>query len=207
MARTRSIHAHEEVLRATLRLIAERGVDVTSVDAIAEASGVSKATIYKHWRTKEELCLEAISKVDCEVPAPNSADPRSDLVELLRHFAQAREPENLGQLWSRIVGYASGKPAFMSALRACFDEPRRAQASRLVMRAIFQGQLRDDLDVDIAPDMLFGPIMHRRFSDSRVPPDLPEEVVAAFWRANAPVPPQSTSKPLKKTRRRAATKS
>ena len=188
------MRAHDAVLKATLRLIADRGIDVTSVDAIAEASGVSKATIYKHWRTKEELCLEAIGRVDGQVPVFDSADPRSDLVELLRHFAQARQPENVGTLWSRIVGYASGNPAFGSALRARFDEPRRAQASRLVRRAIFQGQLRGDLDVDIAPDILFGPILHRRFSTSNLPADLPEKVVEAFWKANAPGPARSSPK-------------
>ena len=48
MPRTRSADAHRKVLDAALELFAERGIDATSMDAIAEASGVSKATIYKH---------------------------------------------------------------------------------------------------------------------------------------------------------------
>ena len=147
---------------------------------------MSKATIYKHWRTKEELCLEALSKVDGQPPVFDSDDPRSDLVELLRYIAQARKPETLGKLWTRIVGYAVGNPAFGNALRARYDEPRNAQVTRLVTRAIFQGQLRPDLDISVAPDMLFGPIMNRRLANSVVPPDLPEKIVDAYWKANAP---------------------
>lgn len=184
MSRSRSVRAHDEVLKAALRLITDRGIEVTSVDAIAEASRVSKATIYRHWRTKEEICLEALSKIDGDFPVFDSDDPRADLVELLKHIAFARKPETLGKLWPRIVGYASGNPAFGNALRARFDEPRHAQISRLVTRAIFQGQLRRDLDLHSAPDMLLGPVMYRRLQNSIVPPDLPEKIVEAYWKAN-----------------------
>ena len=49
------------MLDAALELLAERGVDGTSMDAIAERSGVSKATIYKHWSDKEALFLEVMA--------------------------------------------------------------------------------------------------------------------------------------------------
>ena len=49
MARTPSKEAHEKVLKAVLPLIGERGVEGTSMDSIAAAAGVSKATVYKHW--------------------------------------------------------------------------------------------------------------------------------------------------------------
>lgn len=186
MARTRSVRAHREVLKAALGLITEHGIDLTSVDAIADASGVSKATIYKHWRTKEELCLEAIGTVKCELPAFDSADPRSDLIGLLRYFAQVRQSEIVQKLWPRIIGHAAGNPAFGIALRARFDQPRRSQVGSLVKKAILLGQLRADLDIDAAPDMLFGPIMYRLFSYASVPHALPEKIVDAYWKANAP---------------------
>src|SRR6516164_2146178 len=53
MARSRSTEAHDKVLRAALGLFGERGIDATSMDAIAQASGVSKATIYNHWADEE----------------------------------------------------------------------------------------------------------------------------------------------------------
>ena len=50
MARPRSVKAHKQVLDAAVQLFSERGIDATSMDAIAELSGVSKATIYMHWQ-------------------------------------------------------------------------------------------------------------------------------------------------------------
>ena len=64
MPRSRSTRAHQQVLDAALKLFARRGIDPTSMDAIAAASGVSKATIYKHWRDKDALCLEALACMD-----------------------------------------------------------------------------------------------------------------------------------------------
>ena len=50
-------------LRAALDLFGERGIDATSMDAIAQASGVSKATIYNHWADKEALLMEVMLMV------------------------------------------------------------------------------------------------------------------------------------------------
>ena len=183
MARTRSIRAHEDVLNATLELIAARGIDATSMDGIAEASGVSKATIYKYWPTKEAVCLEALGSVDGELPDFDSGDARADLIDLLRHISQKRNPDLAAKLWPRVIGHAAGDPAFGAALKARFDEPRRAQVKRLITHAIEQQQLHADVDIDLAMDLLVGPVMHRCFCNTVVPSDLPERVVGAFWRA------------------------
>ncbi len=60
MARTPSAAAHEKVIEAAIQLIGERGIEGTSMDAIAQVSGVSKATVYKHWKDKETLCIDVI---------------------------------------------------------------------------------------------------------------------------------------------------
>ncbi len=57
MSRGLSEKAHQKVLQSAAELFADRGIDGTSMDAIANASGVSKATIYKHWADKEALCM------------------------------------------------------------------------------------------------------------------------------------------------------
>ena len=64
MARTRSASAHEKVIWAAAELFAERGVDGASMDAIAEESTVSKATIYKHWADKNALLLEVLEQIN-----------------------------------------------------------------------------------------------------------------------------------------------
>jgi len=186
MARPRSAHAHEEVLKATLKLIGERGIDATSVDAIADVSGVSKATIYKHWDTKESLCLEAIGRVCGKLPVFDSGNPRIDLTELVRYVSHGPETKALRKIWPRVLSHAMGNLAFARGLRARFDEPRRVEVSRILNAAAARGHLRSKIDVDLALDLLFGPVIHRYFANIPMAPDLPNHVVDAFWRMHAP---------------------
>ena len=83
MPRVRSARAHEQVLSAAQELFSERGIDGASMDAIAEASGVSKATIYKHWPDKDALCLEVLYRLKNQIPIFETDDLRADLTALL----------------------------------------------------------------------------------------------------------------------------
>ncbi len=185
MARPRSAQAHEKVLKAALALVGEHGIEGTSMDAIARLSGVSKATVYKHWASKEELCLEAICHLSGDIPVFDSGDPRKDIISFLRHLAHMQKPETLGRIWPRIIGYAASNPEFAKAWRDHSMEPRRAALNRLLQQAILQGELRRGIDPDLAMDLLIGPVMHRRFMNTTVPAKVPEYVVDAFWRAYA----------------------
>jgi hypothetical protein len=120
------------------------------------------------------------------LPVFASGNARTDAIELLRHLARLRKPE-MGQIWPRIVGYAASNPEFGKAWRAQLMEPRRAALTRVLQEAVAQGALRADLDADLSMDLLIGPVMHRRFMNADVPPDIPERVVDAFWRAHAPL--------------------
>ena len=99
MTRGLSQYAHEKVLATAAELFAERGIDATSVDSIAAASRVSKATIYKHWVDKEALCLEVmvhVHRLDEGPPEIDSGDLKADLIAYLTGCT-AEEAESLAQ--------------------------------------------------------------------------------------------------------------
>lgn len=183
MSRTPSKEAHEKVLNAAVELISQRGVENTSMDAIAAESGVSKATVYKHWPGKDALLLDVVQQYSARDPEIETADPKADLIEYLRQMAQHRKPEQLIRIWPMIIGYAFGKPDFGEALRQKAFDPRRQRIQKLLERAVKKGILRRGINYDFALAMLLGPIMHWRFADARhVPDDLAERVVDYFWK-------------------------
>ncbi len=165
----------------------DRGIEGTSVDEIAQVSGVSKATIYKHWTSKDNLCIEAIGRLKCDLPVFDSGNPRADATELLRHLAQTKKPEALSRIWPRVIGYAANNPEFAKAFRARIGDGPRTRLSGLLQAAADKGDLRGGLDVEIALDVLLGPILYLRFMQAPVPPELPEYVIGAFWRLNSPL--------------------
>src|ERR1700749_1250197 len=96
MARPRSAQAHKKVLMAAVELFSKRGIDAASMDAIAEASGVSKATIYKHWHDKDALALEALGLLfgfQEEPPQFDSGNLRPDFIDVLSYQPQRPRQE------------------------------------------------------------------------------------------------------------------
>jgi AcrR family transcriptional regulator len=188
VARPPSTAAHEAVLTTALKLMSDRGIEGTSVDEIAQVSGVSKATIYKHWSSKDVLCVEAISRLKCDLPVFDSGHPRADAADLLRHLAQTKKPEALSKIWPRVIGYAASNPEFAKVFRARLANGQRVQLAALLQSAIDKGELRAGLDMEMALDVLLGPILYLRFLQAPVPPDLPQYVIDSFWRLNATGP-------------------
>lgn len=54
----------EHLIDTAIDLFAERGFHATGIDTILERSGVSKKTLYRHFRSKDELILAALKKYD-----------------------------------------------------------------------------------------------------------------------------------------------
>jgi AcrR family transcriptional regulator len=191
MSRPRSLRAHNRVLEATLKLFAERGIDRTSMDAVAEASGVSKATIYKHWPRKDALALEVLARLhglDDQPPAPDSDDLRADLVAALSLRQGKRRWMMHDRMLPHFMAYAARNPAFGQAWRARVMEPPRRRLAQLLQRGIAKGQLPADLDLDLAVALMIGPMMYSHVLKTmkrKVPGDMPQCVVEAFWKAHA----------------------
>src|SRR6202142_4666186 len=82
--RPRSEKARDAILAAAAELLLARGLGAVSMDAVAEQAGVSKATIYRWWPTKETLALDALYHEWSAVPAPrDTGSLRGDLLSLL----------------------------------------------------------------------------------------------------------------------------
>jgi AcrR family transcriptional regulator len=200
MARTRSATAHEKVIWAAAELFAERGMEGASMDAIAEASTVSKATIYKHWADKDALLLEVMEAINGlkTRPAFDSGDIRKDMTDVLAY----RPPEHAelrARMLPHFMAYSAKHVEFGAIWRKRVMDPPRRELTRLLSAAAKSMQL-EVVDLDLALAQLIGPIMYwyvflRRSDES--PRDLAESVVDAFWRAFAPPapPPLSSSFP------------
>jgi AcrR family transcriptional regulator len=186
VARTPSVAAHDKVLEAAAELIGERGIEGASMDAIAQLSGVSKATVYKHWKDKEALCIDMVGKLRTLPPEFRSGDSRRDLIGLLKHLSKENKPDRLMKIWPRIIGYAIANPKFARALQEHSFGPRRAQISRILAEAAMRGELPDGIEPNFAMDLLVGPIMHRRLTTGKVPAGLAKQVVDRFWRSWGP---------------------
>jgi AcrR family transcriptional regulator len=187
MPRTLSVSAHHKAIRATLKLVAKHGVDGTSMDAIAASSGVSKATIYKHWSDKEKLLLEVMATVAGLKSRPifNSGETRTDMIAVLAyHPKQNRAVRE--RLLPHFVAYSARNMEFGNAWRSMAMEPPRRELTSLINQGIDRGEFRPGLDLDFCLTLLLGPLLYWHvFLRKSVedPAKLAECVVDVFWRA------------------------
>jgi AcrR family transcriptional regulator len=161
--RPRSEKSQRAILTAASDLLHERPLSEISMDAVAERAGASKATIYRWWPSKELLALDAMFS-DWASPQPADIDNgnlRDDLRALLMQWVQRLGTAPFGRVVAALTVELHSDPAFHEAYYTRFLEPRRAPGRAAFERAIERGEIAADTDVELALDMLYGPIYHR----------------------------------------------
>ena len=157
--RPRSAASHEAILRATLELLGEKGFSGMSMDAVAARAGVSKATIYRRWKSKEELVGELLDVLGDVVEVADTGDPFEDLMITSRGAAERGEAAS--RLISALQGEAAVNPEFEKLFREKLLERRRDQLRTFIRNAIAAGHIREDADVEFLADVMFGTVVMR----------------------------------------------
>jgi AcrR family transcriptional regulator len=187
--RPRSEKARSAILAAAAELLLERGLMAVSMDAVAARAGVSKATIYRWWPTKESLALDVLYHEWASVPAArDTGSLRGDLLSLLLPWARLVVSRPYGRMIAALLTETQTDPAFAREYGARFVEPRRDQARAVFRRAIERGEIPADTKIELALDLLYGPIYHR-LMQGHAPPDDPfvRDVIDTVLRGIAPI--------------------
>jgi rhodanese-related sulfurtransferase len=161
--RPRSERAHKAILEAAGELLLQFGLDAVGMDAIATRAGVSKATIYRWWPTKESLALDAIHN-EWTAAHPQSAGSgslRVDLYSLLRPWIRLLNDRPYGRVLAAILAKVQTDAQFAEEYRTRFLERRRQRAREIMQHAIESGEIAAGTNVELALDLLYGPVYHR----------------------------------------------
>lgn len=184
--RPRSEKARKAILAAAGELVLEHGLGGVTMDAVAERAGVSKATIYRWWPSKERLALDALYTAWSDDPqrARDTGSLRGDLLALIRPWVRLLSSRPWGRVMAALIAHVQDDPAFAEEYRARFVEPRRDQARAIFVRAISRGEVATGTNVEVALDLLYGPVYHRllhghRPLNDRFARELVDGVVAA----------------------------
>jgi len=163
MARPRSTEAHDKVVQTALALFGERGIEATSMDSIARASGVSKATIYNHWENKEALLLEVmlhVNGLNREPEDVDTGDLERDLAIVLNRKPPGEFEEARTRMMPTLIAYSAVHAEFGQAWRHRVLEPPRQSLKHILKRGIERGLLTATLDMDLAMALLLGPVLY-----------------------------------------------
>jgi AcrR family transcriptional regulator len=186
--RPRRAAARKAIVDATLELLAERGFQGATVDAIASRAGVGRNTIYRRWPAKEELIADALHELTAELDTQKDGDLYSLLLEWVRDFARVFSDPLFGRILPAVLGELQNDPVFARVYAERVVRPRRDALVGLLTAALERGELRPGVDVDQIADLLAGaPFV--RLLPLGLPPvtdRYAEELLDTIWRGIAP---------------------
>jgi AcrR family transcriptional regulator len=159
--RPRDEAVRRRILKAALGLMDEVAFAQVTAEAIAERAGASKATVYRWWPNKAAVVIEAFREaIAPELPLRDTGSLRGDLTTQVRNFARILSGRGGRMLRSFIVA-ARSDPDVAAAFRSIWSDPRRAEAKEMLRQKQTNGQLRNDADLDLVLDSLYGPLYYR----------------------------------------------
>lgn len=161
--RPRDQVAHDDILEAALTLLDEQCYSELTIEKIAARAGCGKPTIYRRWKTKADIVLEAYAARAAQTlpPIMPSGDALHDLKVLLaRVFNVAKDPLNLRAVRC-FVSESQFDEAFRKRFYELFLSKRRDVFRAILQTGIESGQLRADLELDVAVDMIHGLLLYR----------------------------------------------
>lgn len=161
-ATPRGSRTEAAILAATRELLSKGGVRQLTVEGVAARAGVAKTTIYRRWRSKDELALAVlIDMVQTIVAVPELADTRAELIALLQGAVRILGKTLMGSVMQGLVSELSTDSDLARAFREQVVALRLGEVDRLIQRGVARGEIRPGVDVSLTHDLLFGPVYYR----------------------------------------------
>jgi AcrR family transcriptional regulator len=171
--RPRSLEADRAILDAIVELLLEGGYQEVTIEGVAARAGVAKTTIYRRWTTKAAMVVEAIQEAGKDCPVEGARSGAETLGGSLERMIQALSDSRAAKIISGLAAEMPHNEELAKAVREGLMKPNRAALTGLLEQGIASGELRAGMDVEVAADLLVGPLFFRLlFSGAPVLPEL-----------------------------------
>ena len=185
--RPRSSATEAVILAATRELLEEGGVRRLTIEGVAARAGVAKTTVYRRWRSRDELALAVLIRMVQDFgPVPDLGDTHAELVAVVDDAVRILGSTMMGAVMKGLVSELAVDPDLGRQFQELVVGVRQAEVKRLVDRGVKRGDLRPGIHPPHLHEMLFGPIYYRLLlSGKPLDDDLAERIVSAVLPAFA----------------------
>ena len=184
--RPRSDRVHRAILDATRELLIEDGFAALRLEHVAARAGVGKATIYRRWASKEALALELLMELAApHIAVHETGDTRDELLAAVTNAMRALTDTPFRPVIRALLSQIAINPALGDPFRLSVVQARREEVARVIARGVRRGDLRADVDVEIATELLVGPVYFRLMFGGELTQAFAERVVDALLRGYA----------------------
>lgn len=167
LGRKRSDEVHQNILQATIRQLSQGSYQSLRLEHVAEEAGVGKATIYRWWKSKGALVVEALVSALRPGAAPNTDSPVDNLRKTIDATVRNYSNNLTGVTVPALAADLVNDPDLREAFLTDFLGPRRAVARTSLEQAIGAGLLPRNLDTELMMDMWAGAVFYRTLFGTR----------------------------------------
>ena len=162
--RPRSEKSRKAILDATRRLLTHMPLSELSIEAIAKKAKVGKTTIYRWWPNKASVAMEAfLEQPGVQNIVPTTATAEDAIRKQLESLIRQLRGQN-GRIIAGIIAESQSSNEVLDLLYEKFLKERVTPLYEKVEEGIKNGEFRSDIDVEIALDILVGPLFMRVLS-------------------------------------------
>ncbi|MFI1329783.1 TetR/AcrR family transcriptional regulator [Streptomyces sp. NPDC020845] len=178
--RPRSAAVGAAIIEATLRLIEEGAtIGELSIEGIAREAGVGKATVYRRWSGKDALMIDVVRSLEEPSRPALGVSVRDDLVTILERMRRRGLAKRSSALLRTVLTQMHANRKLWRAYEDHVIAARREVMYEVLRRAMANGEIRADLDVELIADLFTGPMLSRTILHERkaLPEGLAENIV------------------------------
>ncbi|MBB6626686.1 TetR/AcrR family transcriptional regulator [Nocardioides sp. KIGAM211] len=162
----------QEILDATLEVLADVGYDRLTMDAVATRAKASKATLYRRWNGKVSLVIDALLSVKSAPTLPDTGSLREDLIASFCGMGGLTDEQSVATFASVLTAITRDQD-FAAAFRREVIGPKAEVAHTIFVRAKARGEIPDHVDLELLAPALAGIVLHRMYLIG----DLPDEAL------------------------------
>lgn len=162
--RPRSEKSRKAILDSTRRLLTHMPLSELSIEAIAKKAKVGKTTIYRWWPNKASVAMEAfLEQPGVQNIVPTTATAQDAIKKQLESLIRQLRGQN-GRIIAGIIAESQSSNEVLDLLYEKFLKERVTPLYEKVEEGIKNGEFRSDIDIEIALDILVGPLFMRVLS-------------------------------------------
>ena len=171
MTTRRSERAHKAILAAALDEVAESGYAKLCIEGITARAGVGKQTIYRWWPSKGAVVFDAVLDLGADdASLPDTGDLEADLKTALRATVAELNDPRVAPALRALRTAITHDPQLAATYAERIDNPR-CEAREQRLSADLAG------DLDVAVDLLWGPLLNRWLKGAEVTPEYADRIV------------------------------
>ena len=158
--RPRSSEADKAISEATMALLAEEGWAGLTMSGVAQRAGVSTATLYRRFESKDDLVCAAVATSYDARPDIDHGSLEADLRAKLNEIVERVRGDG-GRLVQGVIGEAARNPRLAQILRKTVFVSAHDEVRQMIQRAVDRGEIPPPEDVTLVISLVAGPLFHR----------------------------------------------